>query len=425
MPALVIETLGDIATCDNADALLDALKDCASNVLRNLERMGAILRRLDELGVEVAIDHALLPYIRMIANGQLSASCFIACGADPELLQKAVTLPPSVQEKIANDEPFNILNADGTSRAVRPSEMERREVSQVFASGRVRSEDEQQKWLAVSQNKSNAHKRRTNGEATLPARSDAQRQRHEEDLSLLAAHHAGDPSAMEKLLARYDALCWKIARRTAPHKENDADDYYQQARLFFVQYATAYDPASGVLLMTYVYRCVKGCMLKHFRRDSIIVHPYNQPVQFDSPTRKISSMSARDEDGKTLLELGKCDVDVEDSAELSEKLASVKEASKHLSDREREVVQRRLDGETLSDIAEDFGATKERIRQIEERATERLKRMASVHTDSLQSFEMHMSWLTGYLDRNQDRLTKGEIDALIQLSLKIDDLVEA
>lgn len=258
----------------------------------------------------------------------------------------------------------------------------------------------------------------------LAARSSVVQQRHDEDLELLAAHHAGDATAMERLLEKYDGLCRKLANR-APNNSNEFDDYYQQARLSFIQYASRFDPASGVLLMTYLHRCIEGQMIGHFRQDSVIVHSRNQAVQSDAPTRNLLSLSARGESGKALLEIGKPDADLNAECDLAEKLANVKESARHLSDREREVVQRRLDGESLVEIGDDFGVSKERVRQIEERAVGRLKRMSSVHTDSLYSFQEHVSWISAYLNRNRDRLTRIEIDALTQLSLAIDDLTEA
>lgn len=158
MSELIFETTEEIAMCEDADVLMSGLKQCAVNILGNLERMAAILRRLDELGVQITLDHALIPYIRMIANGQLSASCFVACAADPELLNKAVKLPLSAQEKIGKDEPFPLVDPSGERREVRPSEMTRRDLNQAFGENFVRSDEGQKKWLATSANKSAAQK---------------------------------------------------------------------------------------------------------------------------------------------------------------------------------------------------------------------------------------------------------------------------
>lgn len=169
MPMLSrLSTLEHIAACNDADALLEHLRACASDILSNLARMAAILRRLDELGVKVEIDHALLPYIRMIANGSLLAECFVACSGDPLLLESAVRLPTKVQKQIADNKPFKVLNADGSARMVPPLELGRRELTQVFKGGHVRTEEEQREWLVSSANKSTALKRRMAGPEKTP-----------------------------------------------------------------------------------------------------------------------------------------------------------------------------------------------------------------------------------------------------------------
>lgn len=154
-----LETADEIAVCDDSAALLESLRDCASDLLKNLSRMAAILRRLDELGVEVSVNHALLPYVRMIAQGKLTAGCFLTCSGDPLLLDMATRLSGALQEKIANNEPFKMLTADDEHRMVRPLEMGRRELVQVFTTGgRLRTEDEQAARLKVPENKPVAHR---------------------------------------------------------------------------------------------------------------------------------------------------------------------------------------------------------------------------------------------------------------------------
>ena len=49
------------------------------------------------------------------------------------------------------------------------------------------------------------------------------------------------------------------------------------------------------------------------------------------------------------------------------------ECCEKLSDREREILLRRMEGDTLQVIAKSQGVTKERIRQIESRVKEKVK----------------------------------------------------
>lgn len=141
-----LTTLDEIAVCESADVLIASLRSCAADLLNNIARMAAILRRLDELGAAVEIDHALFPYIRLIANGQLSASCLVACAGDAMLLEKAVTLPLDLQEKFAENEPFKLLEDDGGTRMVHPLDMTKKDLLQLFRGGKPRTDDEQKQW---------------------------------------------------------------------------------------------------------------------------------------------------------------------------------------------------------------------------------------------------------------------------------------
>jgi hypothetical protein len=140
-------TLAEIGTTDVAETLLQQLAECSCDLLRNVERMAAIVKRLDELGVRVAIENSLLPYIRLIAHGQLSSELFITCSGDMSLLEKAMRLPMPLQKQVACNEPFKIMDLGGDHRMVRPLDMTKRERRQVFVGKRLRTETEQIGWL--------------------------------------------------------------------------------------------------------------------------------------------------------------------------------------------------------------------------------------------------------------------------------------
>lgn len=140
-------TLDDISSCNDTELLLSGLRECAESLLSNIMRTAAIVRRLDELGVEVAIENSLLPYIRLIAHGQMSANLFVALSGDPPLLEKAIRLPIPVQDQIANNEPFKVCELGGDHRMVRPLDMTARERNQVFRGKRLRTDAEQVGFL--------------------------------------------------------------------------------------------------------------------------------------------------------------------------------------------------------------------------------------------------------------------------------------
>ncbi len=135
--------LTEIVKCDDVQRLCDALRCRSAAILHNVAEIAAIVRRLDELGADVTIDDAMLPYYRLIGHGQLSAKCFSALCGEPALLEKVRQLPMPLQEKIADGEPLKVMQAGGDCRMVRPIDMTTNERKQVFRGKRLRTDAEQ------------------------------------------------------------------------------------------------------------------------------------------------------------------------------------------------------------------------------------------------------------------------------------------
>lgn len=245
--------------------------------------------------------------------------------------------------------------------------------------------------------------------------------RHQDDLRLLAAMRNEDESAAEQLLEKYNNLCWKLANKRCPSKDL-IDDYCQEARIAFIEGAKRFDESSGVLLITYLHHCIDGHLLTVFNTGGLIRHPRSETGRAAKREHNVISLSARGEDGKALLELGRCDPSVDEDAERAGKLANVRESLKYLSEREREILLARMDGKTLDEIGESLGVSKARVGQIEQRAVERLKRMPSVHSNSVDAFCTHVDWLLYYVNENSERMSALEIEKLTALSMAIDEL---
>lgn len=137
----------EIGNCSDVQVLLDSLRDCQSQFFSQLGRMAQIVRRLDELGVEVAIENSMLSYVRLIAHGQLSQNLFATWHCEPKLLERARQLPLPIQDKIAENEALKVMTLDGDHRMVRPGDMTIQEMAQVFAGKRLRTDAEQVGWL--------------------------------------------------------------------------------------------------------------------------------------------------------------------------------------------------------------------------------------------------------------------------------------
>lgn len=142
-----LTTFSAIGQCDSPSELLAELRECVQSWAGNVARMAAIVRRLDQLGVEVSIENSMLPYIRLIAHGQLSAAAFTNLMHDQPLLDRIARLPLPLQERAADNQPFKVMEANGDHRMVRPLDMTARERRQVFAGKRLRTDAEQVGWI--------------------------------------------------------------------------------------------------------------------------------------------------------------------------------------------------------------------------------------------------------------------------------------
>jgi len=137
----------EISNCNDVQTLLGWLRDCQASFFSQLSRMASIVRRLDELGVEVSVENSMLSYVRLIAHGQLSQELFATWHCKPALLDAARQLPIPVQEKIAHNEPLKVMTLEGDHRMVRPGDLTRKEMRQVFCGKRLRTDAEQVGWL--------------------------------------------------------------------------------------------------------------------------------------------------------------------------------------------------------------------------------------------------------------------------------------
>lgn len=160
MPSELTLPTNEIATCDSVDLLIDALWETSFDLLGNIERMAAIVRRLDELGAKVDFDtnNAILPYIRMVASGRLLAKCLAAMAAEPALLEQALQAPLDVQEKMASGSFFEFLERDGTVTEKILFELTQKDILQLFNNGKIRTIEEQKQYRTCSRNRSVAQK---------------------------------------------------------------------------------------------------------------------------------------------------------------------------------------------------------------------------------------------------------------------------
>lgn len=139
----LIADRNEILASTDSKWLLGQLQESLESSVRHIVRMSLIVRRLDELGVQVELPIASLPYLRKIAHGNLSAELFVALDGHNTLLRAASTLPAPDQEKIAKNEPIKVMGLNGDHSMVPPLSMTTAQIAQVFGFGRIRSDAEQ------------------------------------------------------------------------------------------------------------------------------------------------------------------------------------------------------------------------------------------------------------------------------------------
>tara|TARA_R110000824_G_scaffold526_3_gene3325 strand:+ start:373 stop:999 length:627 start_codon:yes stop_codon:yes gene_type:complete len=150
--------LKTIATSDDAEWLLAQLSDALAITTHHVIKVAALVRRLDECGVEIEIDFTLIPLLRKVAYGQVLPELIVTLQGAESLLRKAAALSISDQTKIAHNVPLTVMQTGGEHRNVPPLSMTSREIRQVFANGKLRSDAEQIGWLSDEREKHQAAK---------------------------------------------------------------------------------------------------------------------------------------------------------------------------------------------------------------------------------------------------------------------------
>ena len=233
-----------------------------------------------------------------------------------------------------------------------------------------------------------------------------------------------DEAALHRLIQAYARLAVSFAGR---FKRYDVpyEDLIQQGNLGLMRAAEKFDPENGSRFSTYAAWWIRASMQDYVMRNWSLVRTgtnatqkklffhlrralqkhardvtSDEPIsvrvarELQVPVDQVEAMMGRmagpdlsldapqgaDEDGRSWVETIE-DSDVETETEVAEKLdgarrrATLRAAVEQLPDRERHIVSARHladDPATLSDLGAQMGISKERVRQLEERALTRL-----------------------------------------------------
>jgi RNA polymerase sigma factor (sigma-70 family) len=220
----------------------------------------------------------------------------------------------------------------------------------------------------------------------------------EAELALIVRFQAGDNTAGEALLKAHRPLieqqvwCFLRTRYDIEH-----DDLAQEARMSFLKAVRRFDSTRRCSLGHYAYiwlrSDLRAFVLEHYtvqvatklRTDNnqlfiaksdeekeIIRAARRQPIHLDA----LVGEAERAGGNSTLLDYLASPARTDD-LELADLVGTLIEAAR-LSERETQVLRRRFgaDEETFGDIGADFGCSPERVRQLEQQALAKIRRVA-------------------------------------------------
>lgn len=161
--------------------------------------------------------------------------------------------------------------------------------------------------------------------------------------------------------------------RLAAHPQ--ADDYLQAALVGLIRAAELFDPTTGYTFATYADYHMRQAIARERERHHLI----HVPLYVENRKELLARLKAVRLDAYTSTrgtQAGAADSlpdrRGEDAGESD--AALIERMLRTLPDRYARVLRRRLDGMTLQAIGDAMGVSKERVRQMVDKATERLRR---------------------------------------------------
>ena len=216
----------------------------------------------------------------------------------------------------------------------------------------------------------------------------------EEEVELAQRIRKGDPIALEKLTRANLRFVVSVAKQYQ-NQGLSLPDLINEGNLGLIKAAEKFDETRGFKFISYAVWWIRQSILQALAEQSRIVRlPLNQVgslKMIDVPKDKISDtlrVSGRHvsvdapfvegEDNSLLDVLPNDDSPMADRGLVNESLnTEIERALSTLTDREREIVKSFFgigcQEMTLEEIGERFGLTRERVRQIKEKAIRRLK----------------------------------------------------
>jgi RNA polymerase primary sigma factor len=196
---------------------------------------------------------------------------------------------------------------------------------------------------------------------------------------------AGEKEAIDVIVLTNQGIVYQWARKLAnriadgPRRKQVEDELVTEGQFGLMRAARLFEIERGWKFSTYathaVYRTMRrhiDCEMNLIRIPPVPMEKYEREV---ARARKVSSLDSAGDDGdrklSDMVPGREVDFDkLEQSSMLEDWIAGIAD------ERHREVIQRRLAGQTLKVAAEAMGLSRERIRQIETQAVRDMFRQA-------------------------------------------------
>lgn len=203
---------------------------------------------------------------------------------------------------------------------------------------------------------------------------------------LIQRAQAGEQDAIDALVAQHDRKLWHIARHTRARGET-ADDLHQHAVVFFLLSVQKYNlrDKRQVRLSTWTYSYVQRRVRNVAWRSGIVHLPPNaKATDLDAMNRALNGPSGIVPENEQRVASAMARSKQRSHAypadfELREHRRIFYWAVKQLPERMQGIIEKRLAGETLEHVARYYCITRERVRQLQEKAEQRIARLARAY----------------------------------------------
>jgi RNA polymerase sigma factor (sigma-70 family) len=180
---------------------------------------------------------------------------------------------------------------------------------------------------------------------------------------------------------------YTVVRMGLGHR-HDLDDLEQEGRIALMRAAESFDPARGFAFSTYAVWAIRRCLVRFLLTSELIHLPAHLPAAYDRTELRARldpvSLSAMNAEGKHVFDLpAPDDLPSPEIELLADRRDRVDAALCCLDWRSRAVVTMRRDGTTLKSCGRILGVSRERIRQIEALALEKLRRVLGIEGEEV------------------------------------------